>query len=119
VEAARRLVVGTNLTQRAIAARVGISQERVSAWTRRRGWRRPAGAPVHNGAASFAQAGPERRARDLCRRAEALGRRYADALAAAPEPDPAAISLARHLAETARWLGARRNASSCRPGGGP
>lgn len=49
----RDLATGSLLSQAAIAARVGISQERVSAWIRRHGWVRPR---VPRGSKRFAAA---------------------------------------------------------------
>lgn len=53
VEGVRRLATRTLLPQAAIARQVGISQERVSAWIRRRGWKRPL---VRSGSLRFAAA---------------------------------------------------------------
>jgi uncharacterized protein YjcR len=50
IEAVRLLVVGTLLSQKEISRRTGVSQERVSAWIRARGWTRPAARPGRFGA---------------------------------------------------------------------
>lgn len=46
VEAVRRLVEDSVLTQGAIAARTGVSHETIRIWTAREGWSRPAGTTV-------------------------------------------------------------------------
>ncbi len=45
VEAARRLVVGTDMPLTAIAAAVHVSDSTVKNWVQKYGWPRPAGAP--------------------------------------------------------------------------
>lgn len=49
VAVARELVEGTCLSQRAIAARIGISQAALGVWIRSGGWHRPPGSirPFH------------------------------------------------------------------------
>lgn len=54
VDAVYVLVTGSLLSQTEIARRTGVSQERVSAWMRKRGWTRP---PVPPGSKRFAAAG--------------------------------------------------------------
>ncbi len=69
----RDLVTGTLLSQKKIATTVGVSQERVSAWTRRRGWLRPSPLRSSKRCAASARTGP------LATAGDRRGRPYAAA----------------------------------------
>lgn len=69
----RDLVTGTLLSQKKIATTVGVSQERVSAWTRRRGWLRPSPLRGSKRCAASARTGP------LATAGDRRGRPYAAA----------------------------------------
>jgi hypothetical protein len=76
VEAVRVLVTGSLLSQKEIARRTGVSQERVSYWMRKRGWQRP---PVPAHSKRFAASG-----RDgvLAAQGDRRGRPYAPSVRA-------------------------------------
>lgn len=73
VGAVRDLVTGTLLSQAAISRRTGVSQERISAWMRQRGWTRPEPQSARRFAAS-------RRTGVLAAEGDRRGRPYAPAV---------------------------------------
>lgn len=83
----RRLIETTTLSQRAIAAKTGISQGTISFWARNSGWQRPAFAPRATDTVPTARAGRRLKLRLLAERLQALAERMVRELEETPGVD--------------------------------